>query len=54
MQDEMRSNDYQRMSDAILRGKSLLAEREARRNIRNVRSSIVALAEDAFAQPRSV
>jgi DNA-binding GntR family transcriptional regulator len=54
MQDEMRSNDYQRMSDAILRGKSLLAEREARRHIRNVRSSIVALADDAFAQPMSV
>jgi DNA-binding GntR family transcriptional regulator len=51
MQDEMRSNDYQRMSDAILEGKGLLAEREARRHIRNVRSSIAALADEAFAQP---
>jgi DNA-binding GntR family transcriptional regulator len=54
MQDEMRSNDYQRMTDPILKGKSLLAEREARRHIRNVRSSIVALTDDAFAQPKSV
>jgi DNA-binding GntR family transcriptional regulator len=51
MQDEMRSNDYERMSDAILEGKGLLAEREARRHIRNVRSSIAALADEAFAQP---
>jgi DNA-binding GntR family transcriptional regulator len=51
MKDEMRSNDYQRMSDAILKGKSLSAEREARRHIRNVRSSIAALTDDAFAQP---
>lgn len=51
MQDEMRSNDYQRMSDAILEGKGPLAEREARRHIRNVRSSIAALADEAFAQP---
>jgi hypothetical protein len=54
MQDEMRSNDYQRMTDPILKGKSLLTEREARRHIRNVRSSIVALTDDAFAQPKSV
>jgi DNA-binding GntR family transcriptional regulator len=51
MQDEMRSNDYERMSDAILKGKGLLAEREARRHIRNVRSSIVELTDEAFAQP---
>jgi DNA-binding GntR family transcriptional regulator len=51
MQDEMRSNDYQRMSDAILEGKGVLAEREARRHIRNVRSSIAALTDEAFAQP---
>jgi DNA-binding FadR family transcriptional regulator len=51
MQDEMRSNDYQRMSDAILKGKGFLAEREARRHIRNVRSSTVALSDEAFVQP---
>ena len=37
--------------DNLSKAEAVLAEREARRHIRNVRSSIAALADEAFAQP---
>jgi DNA-binding GntR family transcriptional regulator len=48
--DEMRNNDYETIARAVLDGKGALAERQARRHIRNVQPQILALPDEAFAQ----
>jgi DNA-binding GntR family transcriptional regulator len=50
LEDEMRNNDYQIIAEAVLDGKGAMAERQARRHIRNVQAQILALPDEAFAQ----
>ncbi len=50
LEDEMRNNDYQSIATAVLDGKGGVAERQARRHIRNVQAQILALPDEAFAR----
>jgi DNA-binding GntR family transcriptional regulator len=49
-EDAIGASDYRRIAEAVLDGNGALAEREARRHIRNVTAAITSLPDDAFAR----
>ena len=51
LEDEMLNNDYQIIAEAVLEGKGARGRAAARRHIRNVQAQILALPDEAFAQP---